>query len=393
MAKLGTTQKRIQGIKDACITYIRERNYHLTEEEIMDAIKIAIETTFDGVIFNTSDLTVIDVKNMVECNIDVLIGKINKRLLIRKIEEQIDKYEREKIFSLFRPLKGSIITAYGIGETFFLGYSSNKILDIKKRFEGPLFEFGNLYGIYVESGKETINIPPAEWSMWELAKYIYDKTGYVMSINPHRKLLKLKKQPKAVIFNINGCDAIMPPEERIKGEEYEGAEWDVVLYDVNQTAREGFQLYVSRRQIDFLVKYLYLYIPELRSYKVQSVAREPGVMAKVLISNSGSVFRPSKYADELKKVSDMLNGEKIEIINQTPDTEELLRTLLNFDGSIKVDSINKNAVVITDRKGKVIGKGGINVKLTGMLTGYRISVMTTEEYITDSNIFKKAKEV
>jgi len=179
----------------------------------------------------------------------------------------------------------------------------------------------------------------------------------------------------------------MPSGERIPNEDYDnGMSWDVILYDVNQSNREGFQLYVSRKQIDFLVKYIYSYIPDLKSYKVRSVAREPGVMSKILIEPNGSRFRAGKYADLLFNISMSLGGEKIEIINYTNDTEELFKEILNFDGSIKIDSLSR-AIVITDNKGRVIGKRGVNVKLASMLTGYNITVQNVEEYVNSFGVF------
>ncbi|MBE0427223.1 MAG: hypothetical protein IBX72_11350 [Nitrospirae bacterium] len=385
--------KEYQGIKQAIINFIKERNYHLVEEEVVEAIKNAVEEILEekglNAVLDKEKMAILDLSgNPVERDISWVFKYTVPRHLLRVIEDQIDRYEREKIYSIFRPMRSRIIKAEAVGETFHLGSQMKRAIDLRKNFEGPLYEFGRQHNIYVEGGKEPIYIPRREWFMWNLAKYILEKTGYCMSINPHRKILRLKKQEKAVVFNINGVDAIMPSDERIKGEDYiSGREWEVILYNVNQVCLEGFQLYVSRRQIDFLVNYLYQYIPELKTIKVKAVAREPGVMAKVLIDRDGTNFRVGNYADVLSEVSNKLNGEKIEIVYRNADTEQLLRSALNHDGSVKVNSIDKKAIVITDRKGKAIGKQGVNVKLTGMLTGYGISVMTMDEYIHDSNIF------
>jgi transcription antitermination factor NusA-like protein len=387
------TVKEFEGIKQAVVNFIKERNYHLVEEEVVEAIKNALEEIFEQknlkAIFDTKKMVILELSDKpVERDISWIFKFVSPRYLLRVIENHIDRYEREKIYSIFRPMRSQIIKADAVGETFHLGSQIRRIIDLKRAFNGTVYEFGTLHDIYVESGKEPVYIPSREWTAWNLAKYIFDKTGYYMSVNPHRKILRLKKQEKAVIFNVNGVDAIMPSDERIKGEDYiSGREWEVILYNVNQVCLEGFQLYVSRRQIDFLVNYLYQYIPELKTIKVKAVAREPGVMAKVLIDRDGTNFRVGNYADVLSEVSNKLNGEKIEIVYRNADTEQLLRSALNHDGSVKVNSIDKKAIVITDRKGKAIGKQGVNVKLTGMLTGYGISVMTMDEYIHDSNIF------
>lgn len=380
-------------LKQASINFIKEKNYHLVENEVVEAIKCAVEEVFEQnnvkAVFDINKMKILELSdNPTEKDISWVFKFVRPRYLLTVIENHIDRVEREKIFAMFRPMKSNIIKAEAVGETFHIGNAMKKVIDMKKKFDGPLYEFGRQHSIYVESGKENIHIPARQWYMWNLAKYIYDKTGYCMSINPHRKILRLKKQSKAVVWNVNGVDAIMPGDERIKGEDYtSGSEWEVILYNVNQTALEGFQLYVSRRQIDFLVNYLYQHIPKLKTIKVKAVAREPGVMSKLLVDKDGTYFNASSYADVLYEISKKLNGEKIEIVYFHNDIEEMLRSALNHDGSIKVDSINKKAIVITENKGRIIGKNGVNVKLTGMLTGYDISVLTLDEYINSFNIF------
>lgn len=372
--------------------FIKERNYHLTREEVMEAVKNAVESSFDSmnkkVVFDLGNMTILELCDTVkERPPEWVFRSIKPQALLVYLKEYVERCEREKIYALFRRFKGSIIKAEAIGETFHLGYKGKNVIDIRERFEGPLRDFGKLHGIYVEKGQEPITIPVGQWILWDLAKFIYDASGYCLSINPHKKILRLKEQPKAVLWNVNGVDAIMPSDERIAEEDYVGLEWDVILYNVNQTSLESFQLYVSRRQIDFLVNYLYYYIPEFKSVKIKGVARYPGVMSKVLIETNGSRFNVGQYKDILSDISKKLMGEKIEIVFHSKDTDEVLRSALNYDGSIKVNSLEKSAVVITDRKGKVIGKDGLNVKLTGMLTGYKISVMSTDEYINGNNIF------
>lgn len=89
---------------------------------------------------------------------------------------------------MFRPYKSKIITAQVIGETFFLGDRVWENLEIFPfPFKGTLREFGQKYNMYIESGKETIVIPTGTWKIWDIAKMIYEQTGYVMSINPHKK--------------------------------------------------------------------------------------------------------------------------------------------------------------------------------------------------------------
>lgn len=173
------------------------------------------------------------------------------------------------------------------------------------------------------------------------------------------------------------------------GENYEiGSEWEVILYDVNLSQRQGYQLYVSRKQLNFLENYIYANIPTLKErIKILSIAREPGVLSKILyVSRNGEPIKWGAYKEQIMEVSKKLNGEIIEFIEYTNNHEELIRKAIKFDGLIKIDSFNKQATIITTKKGAIIGKNGVNVKLAGMLTGFKINVFTPEEQLNSLSL-------
>lgn len=385
----------IKKIQEAATAYIREKNFHLTEDEVYESLKLTIEGAFDKynkkVIFDIESMSVIELTDngMEKRSIDWIFNHINRNAFLMSVNEHLERYEREKVFNMFKVSQGQIIKAEALGETFHLGSRSNDLYP-SWGYAGSVADFGLKKGIYVEGGKDAfMKIPRKDWKLWNLAKEIYDQTGYCMSINPHKKNLRLKKQPLAVIFNINGADGIMPSDERIQGEEYEGREWEVILYDINQTCREEFQLYVSRRQIEFLLQYLRIHIPGFNNFvKVKKVAREPGVMAKILFEKVDSSFRLSKYKDALYALGAKLKGERIEFVQKNGDLEAFIRSALNYEeGSLKISAVNKTALAITDKKSKIIGKKGVNVKLAGMLTDYKITVVSVDEYINDERVF------
>ena len=377
-------------IFDSVKLYINSCGYHLSEEEVIVGIKNVIEDVYSNlgktviVDIDTNPPELIDLtdpENVKKFKFKSFFAFIKPRHFLNKIKEKMEQMEREKIYNMFRPYKNKIITAQAIGETFFLGDRVWENVEIfPYSFKGTLRDFGIKYRMYVESGKEFIEIPSGTWKMWDIAKMIFEQTGYVMSINPHKGLLRIKRGGKAVIFSIYGIDAIMPSDERAFGEHYIiGEEYEIFLYDVNLSQRQGYQLYVSRKKIDFLLEYTYNYLPFMKG-RILSVAREPGLICKILYKNSEPI-KWSNYKEQINLISQKLNNEKIEFIENVNDPEELLRRALNFDGIVKIDSFNKQATIITTKKGAVIGKNGIKVKLAGMLTGYKINVFTPEEEI------------
>lgn len=376
-------------VKETIREYTRQNGYHLEESEVLEAIKCAVEDVYllsgRKAILNISVMPpeVIDVTGEEAKVIPFkkMFGLILPRHFLERVKFFVERFEREKIFATYRPLKGQIIKAEVMGETFFLGSRGLEWLKVNKRFEGTIVEFGERHNIYVESGKENIVIHPRDYRMWDIATYIYDESGYMMSINPHKKTLRLKKQGKAVIFNIFGAIAIMPSDERVKTEQYEqGQEYEVILYDVNQAAKEGYQLYVSRKQINFVVEIISKYIEEFKNVKVKAIAREPGVCSKILISSNGKKIKWGEHRDSLEKIRG-ITGEKIEFIEHDNDMEQTIKSALDYDGGVKINSFDKTALIVTLNKGAVIGRGGVNVKLAGMLTGYKFTIVTPDEYI------------
>ena len=381
----------LKTVKSTIDAYLRESSYHLEESEVMEAIKCAVEDIY----LSMGRRVILDISVMPPKLLDItdevnivpftkIFTIVKPKLFLERVKFFVERFEREKIFTTYRSCRGQIVKAKVMGETFFLGSRSYEMVQINKRYEGALLEFGKKYNIYVESGKEKIVVHPRDYRMWDLATYIYEETGYAMSINPRRKILRIKKQDKAVVFDIFGTIGIMPADERISGETYiQGKEWEVILYDVNQTSREGYQLYVSRRQIDFIVNYITHYIPEFKELKIRGIAREPGVCCKILVEyNSDGPIKWGKYKDSLSEIEENLSGERIEIIEYDPDDmEETIRSALNFDGHIKINSFEKTATIVTTKRGALIGKGGANVRLAGMLTGFKFTVMTPDEYM------------
>ena len=383
----------LKTIKSTISDYLRESHYHLEETDVYEAVKCAVEemcmTVGRRVILDISamppkllDLTNLD--RVREVPLTKIFAVIKPKYFLERVCSFIDRFEREKIFNIYMPFRGQIIKAAVMGETFFLGSRSLETLQVNKRFEGTLAEFGKKHNIYVESGKENIVVHPRDYRMWDLAVYIYEETGYAMSINSHRKILRLKKQGKDVIFNIFGTIGIMPADERIPEEDYAvGTEWELILYDVNQSAREGYQLYVSRKQIDFIVNYITSFIPEFGLLKIRSIARDPGICSKILVEYNGSgPIKWGRYKESLKEIQENLSGERIEIVEYDPDDiEKTIQSALNHDGHIKINSFEKTATVVTTNKGALIGKKGYNVRLAGMLTGFKFTVMTPDEYL------------
>lgn len=145
---------------------------------------------------------------------------------------------------------------------------------------------------------------------------------------------------------------------------------------------------LEKSQNEEIIDLLNAYIPEVKdgSIEVLEVAREKGIMAKVLVKTDldyVNVIGCCMGANfgRRNSIESALLGESIYFIEYSDGKETLIRrSLLPFrDDGIKecrIHSADKTAFVVVEegRRGAAIGKLGTNVKLASRLTGWRIEI-------------------
>ena len=193
-----------------------------------------------------------------------------------------------------------------------------------------------------------------------------------------------------VWLNLGKAEALLPEEERIPGERYRpGEQLRAYLYKVEKTSGDP-RILVSRAHPGFLARLLELEVPEIEQGLVQikAVAREPGVRAKVAVTSLVPEIEPvgtciGASGSRIRAVVRELNGEKIDVIRWSPDIKELIKNSLDPARvlEIEVDEEERSAhVIVPDEDlSLAIGKGGLNVRLTAKLTGYKIDITSPGE--------------
>ena len=159
-------------------------------------------------------------------------------------------------------------------------------------------------------------------------------------------------------------------------------------------------LELSRTSINFLVALLKLNVPEIEDgiVTIHSVARIPGEKAKVAVSSNNPRIDSISAVIGIRgrrvhEISRELNGEIIDCINYSSIPELYIRNSLSPAkiNNVKVKLNNDDEVenkqfigvatvkIEQNERGKAIGKNGINLKLTRMLTGFDIELITIEK--------------
>jgi N utilization substance protein A len=192
-----------------------------------------------------------------------------------------------------------------------------------------------------------------------------------------------------VFIDFNRATGMLPANEQIPGERYvRGARIRAYLYHVEESPR-GVNLRLSRTHPKFLEKLFAFESPEIASgiVEIKAIAREPGSRSKIAVWTEDQSIDPvgSCVGQKGVRVSTVMNelgGEKIDIIEWSPDAEEFVQKSLSPAKVLSIDlndEEHKATIEVTpDQLSLAIGKGGQNVRLAAKLTGWKIDIKGTE---------------
>ncbi|MFQ6069487.1 MAG: transcription termination factor NusA [Candidatus Aminicenantales bacterium] len=191
---------------------------------------------------------------------------------------------------------------------------------------------------------------------------------------------------KSMILEVNRADVLLPYREKLKNEEFRRG--DRVKALIIQVLRDnkGPQVIVSRSDPKFLAKLLELEVPEIAEgiINIKNVVRQPGERAKVAVETEEKDIDPigaciGVKGNRISNISKELAGEKIDIIEWSPDPLTFARAALSPAKVSKVFILNKEekrmqAIASKDQFSLAIGKKGVNVRLASRLVGWKLEI-------------------
>ncbi len=189
-----------------------------------------------------------------------------------------------------------------------------------------------------------------------------------------------------VLMDDEGNEIILPKDKQIpndyfkKGENVRG-----VIENVELKGNKP-QIIMSRTSPDFLEKLFEQEIPEVFDglINIKKVARIPGEKAKVAVDSYDDRIDPvgacvGMKGSRIHGIVRELNNENIDVINYTTNPQLYITRALSPArvSSVKIDEENKKAEVFLkiEEVSKAIGRGGHNIRLASMLTGYELDVI------------------
>ena len=191
---------------------------------------------------------------------------------------------------------------------------------------------------------------------------------------------------RLVFVNIGKSVGVMFPSEQVEGEHYSvGQRIKAFMMRVDADPK-GPGIVLSRAHTAMVEHLFKLEVPEISAGTVQvkAIAREAGSRTKIAVYSEEEGVDPigscvGQKGTRVQAVIDELHGEKIDIIQWSPDAEPFIRAAL---APAKVVSVTLNetdriaaVTVPEDQLSLAIGRRGQNVRLASKLTGYRIDVL------------------
>ena len=200
-----------------------------------------------------------------------------------------------------------------------------------------------------------------------------------------------------ISVNLGKADAMLNEVEQVKGETYEPTERiKVLILEVKDTTR-GPRITVSRTHPELLKRLFESEVTEIKDgiVEIKAISREAGSRTKMAVWSNDPNVDPvgacvGVNGSRVNAVVDELRGEKIDIINWSDNSAELIENALSPAKVICViaDDDEKTAqVVVPDfQLSLAIGKVGQNARLAARLTGYKIDIKS-ETQAKESGLF------
>lgn len=305
----------------------------------------------------------------VQADVDIDDGKGDIRIvLLKTVVEKIEDASRE--------------IALEDARVFDDGFEVGDVL------EEPI-DFAAFGRAAVQAAKQRIIQRVREGERTKIRDEFSTRVGDLLS----GEVQQIERGKLVVMLNkFREAEAIIPYREQNHREHFhQGEPIRAVLKRVEETPK-GPRLILSRGDPLFVKALFKLEVPEIQQgiVEIRASAREVGSRTKIAVFSRDDSIDPVGACVGLKgsrvqAVVNELGGERIDIVPWSPDPERFAKLALAPAKVARVfsDSATKTiqAVVDEDQLSLAIGRNGQNVRLASELTGWKIDLYSSREWL------------
>lgn len=190
---------------------------------------------------------------------------------------------------------------------------------------------------------------------------------------------------ETLVLDDDGNELILPKPEQIPSDHFRKGDTIRAVVIRVEMKNNTPSIILSRTSPVFLERLFELEVPEIFDglITIRKIVRVPGERAKVAVESYDERIDPvgacvGMKGSRIHGIVRELRNENIDVINYTSNIQLFISRALN---PAKISSIK---LIESDKKAEIylkpsevslaIGKGGLNIKLAGQLTGYDIEV-------------------
>ncbi|MDH6353862.1 N utilization substance protein A [Dysgonomonas sp. PH5-45] len=256
-------------------------------------------------------------------------------------------------------------------EVFFEDFGRRAILNLRQTLSSKILELqkDSLYNKYSEKVGEIVS--GEVYQIWK------------------KEILLLDDEKE---------ELLLPKTEQIPSDFFRKGEHVRAVVARVENKNNNPKIILSRTSPVFLERLFELEVPEINDglITIKSIARIPGERAKVAVESYDDRIDPvgacvGMKGSRIHGIVRELRNENIDIINYTSNMNLYIQRALSPAkiNNIKLDEEAKRAEVFLrpEEVSLAIGKGGLNIKLASMLTGYVIDVYRDIDDFDEEDIY------
>jgi len=207
-----------------------------------------------------------------------------------------------------------------------------------------------------------------------------EKVGQIVSAELYQVWKK-----EMLLIDDEGNELYLPKTEQIPTDFYRKGDTVRAVVAMVENKNNNPKIIVSRISPVFLERLFELEVPEIHEglITIKKIARVPGERAKVAVESYDDRIDPvgacvGVKGSRIHGIVRELRNENIDVINYTSNVSLFISRALSPAkiSSIRLNENEKKAEVYLkpDEVSLAIGKGGLNIRLASMLTGYTLDV-------------------